>query len=43
MTAKDRYKIYPAIGIARVGNSAEFYLEPETPGGLPILPKGKTV
>ncbi len=31
------FKIHPAIGIARVGNSPdEFYLAPETPGGLPI-------
>ena len=32
------YKIHPAIGIARVGNSAEYYLAPETPGGLPLDP-----
>lgn len=31
------YKIHPAIGIARLGNSAEFYLAPETTGGLPIV------
>ncbi len=31
------YKIHPAIGIARVGNSNEqFYLAPETTGALPI-------
>src|SRR5215831_15600237 len=30
------YKIHPAIGIARLGNSSEFYLAPETTGGLPI-------
>lgn len=31
------YRIHPAIGIARVGNSPEeFYLAPETIGGLPI-------
>lgn len=30
------YKIHPAIGIARLGNSGEFYLAPETTGGLPI-------
>jgi hypothetical protein len=30
------YRIHPGIGIARLGNSdAEFYLAPETPGGLP--------
>ncbi|MBL4705552.1 MAG: LodA/GoxA family CTQ-dependent oxidase, partial [Flavobacteriales bacterium] len=34
MSAK--YKIHPAIGIARVGNSEnEFYLAPESPGALP--------
>jgi hypothetical protein len=31
------YKIHPAIGIARLGNSEEVYLAPETAGGLPIL------
>src|SRR5580692_10171474 len=30
------YKIHPAIGIARLVNSQEFYLAPETTGGLPI-------
>jgi hypothetical protein len=30
------YKIHPAIGSARVGNSKEYYLAPETPGGLPL-------
>src|SRR6516162_9214033 len=30
------YKIHPAIGIARVGNSSNFYLAPEKTGGLPI-------
>jgi hypothetical protein len=30
------FKIHPAIGIARVGNSADYYLAPETPGGLPL-------
>jgi hypothetical protein len=37
----DSYTIYPAIGFARVGNSDEYYLAPETPGGLPILVDGK--
>ena len=38
------YRIHPAIGIARVGNSKEYYLGPETmagdgpTGGLPIRP-----
>lgn len=32
-----KFKIHPAIGIARLGNSPDsFYLAPETPGGLPI-------
>lgn len=32
-----RYAIHPAVGIARVGNSPdEFYLAPETIGGLPV-------
>jgi hypothetical protein len=30
------FKIHPAIGIARLGNSDEFYLAPEQPGALPI-------
>src|SRR3954468_9583692 len=39
-----KYKIHPAIGAARVGNSAEFYLAPETPGGLPLDSKtGKPI
>jgi hypothetical protein len=33
------YKIHPAIGAARVGNSAEYYLAPEAAGGLPLDPK----
>jgi hypothetical protein len=34
------YRIHPAIGTARVGNSREYYLAPEQPGSLPILPDG---
>ena len=30
------YKIHPAIGFARLGNSQEFYLAPDKTGGLPI-------
>ncbi|OOV85839.1 hypothetical protein BTA35_0216540, partial [Oceanospirillum linum] len=30
------YKIYPSIGIARVGTSEEFYLGPETSAGMPL-------
>lgn len=39
------YRIHPAIGLARVGDSpSDFYLGPETAGGLPIAcdEKGKT-
>jgi hypothetical protein len=33
------YEIFPAIGIARVGNAPEsFYIGPERASGLPILP-----
>lgn len=32
-----RYAIHPAVGVARLGNSTtDFYLEPESIGGLPI-------
>lgn len=32
-----KYKVHPAIGIARLGNSPdELYISPEVPGGLPI-------
>lgn len=30
------FKIHPAIGIARLGNSDQFYLAPEQPGAAPI-------
>jgi len=31
------YRIYPAIGVARLGNSPdEFYIEPQSIGGLPL-------
>lgn len=37
MTATPAYKIHPAIGIARVGNSPDsFYLSPERTGAPPI-------
>src|SRR5688572_17092359 len=33
------YEIFPAIGIARVGNApTTFYIGPEQAGGLPTLP-----
>ncbi len=35
------YKIYPPIGIARVGNAPDkFYIGPETYRGLPTNPDG---
>jgi hypothetical protein len=38
---KTTYSIYPAMGIARLGNSpSQFYIGPETYRGLPILPNG---
>ena len=30
------YRVHPAIGIARVGNSDEYYIGPETAAGLPL-------
>ncbi|MFN0215146.1 MAG: LodA/GoxA family CTQ-dependent oxidase [Saprospiraceae bacterium] len=34
---KPSYKVHPAIGVARLGNSpTEFYISPETTGGVPI-------
>lgn len=36
----NQFKIAPSIGVARVGNSQEFYLAPEQSGGLPIVLKG---
>jgi L-Lysine epsilon oxidase N-terminal/L-lysine epsilon oxidase C-terminal domain len=36
------YKVFPAIGVARVGNApAQFYIGPETYRGLPINPDGR--
>ena len=34
--SKHVFRIHPAIGIARVGNSESFYLAPETIAGLPL-------
>ncbi len=36
MTDTYNFKIYPSIGISRVGDSKEYYLAPESTGGLPI-------
>ncbi|GAA2399618.1 LodA/GoxA family CTQ-dependent oxidase [Actinomadura vinacea] len=35
-----QFRIHPAIGIARVGNSAEYHLGPETMTGMPAPPDG---
>ena len=35
------YRIHPAIGVARVGDSDDYYIAPETAGGLPINPDGR--
>lgn len=36
-----RYKIYPSIGVARVGNApTKFYIGPEVYRGLPTMPDG---
>jgi L-Lysine epsilon oxidase N-terminal len=38
------YKIHPAIGTARIGNSAEYYPAPDAPGALPLDPNsGKPI
>ncbi len=38
--SQHKYAIFPAIGIARVGTSDEYYLAPETPNALPTNPDG---
>lgn len=35
------YRVHPAIGVARVGDSREHYLAPEAAGALPINPDGR--
>ncbi|MET0919849.1 MAG: LodA/GoxA family CTQ-dependent oxidase, partial [Acidimicrobiia bacterium] len=41
LDAVDHVRIHPAIGVARVGNSADsFYFGPEVPGALPRAPDG---
>ena len=36
-----RVAVHPAVGIARVGNSADsFFFGPEVPGALPVAPDG---
>ena len=34
--SKNVLRIHPSIGFARVGNSDEFYIEPQTPAALPL-------
>lgn len=42
MSAQYTYSVYPAIGVARVGNSrTAYYVGPEEYRGLPILPNGE--
>ncbi|MCH8308913.1 MAG: LodA/GoxA family CTQ-dependent oxidase [Chloroflexi bacterium] len=36
------FRVHPAIGMARVGNSEEYYLGPETMAGLPVEGNGRT-
>ncbi|WP_299817316.1 LodA/GoxA family CTQ-dependent oxidase [uncultured Roseibium sp.] len=36
------FRVHPAVGMARVGNSEEFYLGPETMAGLPLGTGEKT-
>jgi hypothetical protein len=40
MVSQPIYKVHPAVGIARVGNSEEHYIAPEIAGGLPIMDRG---
>lgn len=37
------FRIHPSIGFARVGNSEEYYIAPETMAGLPLEGDGKKV
>jgi hypothetical protein len=36
------FRVHPAIGFARVGNSEAYYLAPETMAGLPVAGESKT-
>lgn len=36
------YRIHPSIGIARMGNSEEYYIGPETMAGLPLPKNAQT-
>lgn len=35
----DIFRIHPAIGLSRVGNSEEYLISPETIAGLPVEDK----
>jgi hypothetical protein len=35
------YKIHPSIGVARVGDSEDYYVAPEVAGTLPVNPDGR--
>jgi hypothetical protein len=37
------FRVHPAIGIARVGNSEDYYIGPETIAGMPVAGAGETV
>lgn len=39
--SKSIFRIHPAIGMARVGNSEEYYIGPETMAGMPLKEKEK--
>lgn len=43
MKTESVLRIHPAIGIARVGNSPQYYLGPETMAGLPLTDGGAAV
>ena len=36
------FRIHPAIGIARVGNSEDYVISPETLAGMPVEGQGPT-
>lgn len=38
--SKSVFRVHPAIGIARVGNSEEYYIAPETMAGIPATDPG---
>lgn len=42
-SSEEKYVIYPAIGVARVGSSEDFYIGPEEYGGLPTNQDGTEI